>query len=240
MSAGFGTDGGGVVVQSSVRFVVPTSRRPRAAGFEDFRDAEAAADLDEFAARDDDFFLRPAREMPQHEHERRRAVVDHRGLPPRRTRRARCCVRGRSARPPRSPVCEIIFEVVVVCADCRRGPRSRAAAGSGARPRFVCSTTPVPLMTGLDTSGTIHCGRAPNVHAGDHGVERGDGGCFFRAQGGEFAPDHGGRREARNVQRAERVEQFFHGGNRAERGRGHAREARERSLQGRDASPRGP
>src|SRR6185503_16009023 len=57
----------------------PHFAKRRAAGFEDFRHSEAAADLDKFAARDHDFALWGHDEMAQHEHERRGAIVYHRG-----------------------------------------------------------------------------------------------------------------------------------------------------------------
>ena len=108
----------------------------------DVRHAEAAADLDQLAARDDHFA--PRRQRRQHEQRRRGVVVDDdRGLgagepaeqPLRRARRggrARRC-RGRirgwcSRRAPRRA---------------RRRPRA-----SGARPRLVWRITPVALMTG--------------------------------------------------------------------------------------------
>ena len=55
-------------------FVVPTSRSDRARLRHHVGHAEAAADLDQLAARDDD--LAPGRQRRQHDQRRRRVVVD--------------------------------------------------------------------------------------------------------------------------------------------------------------------
>ena len=53
----------------------------RAARFQDFADAKTAADLDEFAARDDDFVFVRSHEMANDQHQRRRTIVhDRRGF----------------------------------------------------------------------------------------------------------------------------------------------------------------
>ena len=59
-----------------VMFVVPTSRRIAPRDGHDLRDAEAAADLDELAARDDHFL--PRGQGAQDDHRGRGAVVDGR------------------------------------------------------------------------------------------------------------------------------------------------------------------
>ena len=110
---------------------------------DDVGDAEAAADLDELAARDDDL-VAGAGERRGGEQDGGGAVVDReRGLgagelgagAPRRGRGAsRGCRCRRSTRASSSPG--------------RRGSTaSRAAAASGARPRFVWTITPVALRT---------------------------------------------------------------------------------------------
>ena len=94
-----------------------------------------------------------------------------------------------------------------------------AAAGSGARPRLVCRRTPVPLMTGwMRPARRAVQGRAD---PGEHGVERGDVARVFSARRAASSRRTTAAADGRgNVQRAERLEQFFHGGNRAERGWG--------------------
>ena len=101
MSAVSRADGGGVVVERGAVGGADLAQ-PRAAGFEDFGDAETAADLDQFAARDDDFLFRAPREMPQHQDERRGAVVDDRRRF-RADRAGRGCVPGKRRGVPRSP-----------------------------------------------------------------------------------------------------------------------------------------
>ena len=109
---------------------------------DDLRDPEAAADLDELAARDDE--LAPARERGGGQQRRRRAVVDHeRGLGARElaqqrldvvvARAARAVARGR-ARGSRSPRPR------------GRPPRGRPRPAAPA-PGSVWTTTPVALST---------------------------------------------------------------------------------------------
>src|SRR5205814_8255386 len=50
----------------------------RAAGFKNFGNAKSAADLDQLAARNDDFLAFAGSEMPKDEHQGRGAVVDDR------------------------------------------------------------------------------------------------------------------------------------------------------------------
>ena len=114
---------------------------PRSRTREHVRDTKPVADLDELPARDDD--LTAFREGGEREQHRGRVVVDHeRGL------RAREALEQRSemilARAALARL-EVVLEVRV------SGPtsatRSRAASASGARPRLVCTRTPVAFST---------------------------------------------------------------------------------------------
>ena len=122
-------------------------RRPdldesRARAREHVGDPEAVADLDQLAARDDD--LAPLRERREREQHGRCVVVDdERGVGPgqaaeqvrrddpaaTRAPRARGRTRGSSSPPPTSAT------------------RASAASASGARPRFVWTSTPVAFRT---------------------------------------------------------------------------------------------
>ena len=119
----------------------PDLDEPRAGPADDLRDPDAAADLDELAARDGD--AAPAGQ-PDRERQRRGVVVRDervlgagqrdRGGPRRpgtaaRAARRRGRARAASSRRPRAPAASI------------------AAAGQGARPRLVWRMTPVALMT---------------------------------------------------------------------------------------------
>ena len=117
--------------------------QPRAGALHDLGDAEAVADLDELAARDDD--LAPAGERREREHERGRAVVDaDRRLGAGQLATSAATWSWREPRPPRGQV-----ELEVRVAARRRPARARARPRpSGARPRFVCRTTPVAFSTG--------------------------------------------------------------------------------------------
>ena len=113
-----------------------------AGGAHDVGDPELAADLDQLAARDE--HLLALGERGQREHQRRRAVVhDERGLGAgdRAQEELSCAPRGirdcRSCGRPRGRC----------SAAAARPTASTARSASGARPRFVCRTTPVALIT---------------------------------------------------------------------------------------------
>ena len=108
---------------------------------EDLGNAEAAADLDQLAARHD--HLAVARQRREHEQHRGRVVVDDEaGLGAAREREQRAAVvLARAARPGVEPVLDVGVAAGF-------GHRRRATASSGARPRFVWSSTPVALTTG--------------------------------------------------------------------------------------------
>ena len=115
---------------------------PRAAALHDVGDAEAAADLDQLAARDDG--LPSLRERVEREHQRRRAVVDDERvlgageLAEQADAVRRSAIRARRRRGRTRGSC---------IRSATRAIASIAPSASGARPRFVCSTTPVALMT---------------------------------------------------------------------------------------------
>ncbi len=110
-------DGAGVVGERSLVSRTDFTQR-RAAGFEDFRDAETTADLNEFAAGDDDFLFRVRREMPQNEHQCGSVVVhDSGGVSPAQEREIVFEI-GRAAAAFAAG--QIVFEVVVVRADLRQ------------------------------------------------------------------------------------------------------------------------
>ena len=110
---------------------------PRARARQHVRDAEAVADLDQLAARHD--HLAALGERGEREQHGRRVVVDDQrrlgaGQPP---QERRAVVLPRAARA----VGEVVLEVRVAARHLlARG--SSAASASGARPRFVCRTTP--------------------------------------------------------------------------------------------------
>ncbi len=121
----------------------PDLAEPGAGGGEEIGDAEAVADLDQLAAGQDQLAALP--ERGGDEGEGGRAVVDHDrrlggrhgGEQRRDRRRPRGGPGGRWPDPARRPWCRWP----------RRPPRRRAG-DSGARPRLVCTSTPVALRTG--------------------------------------------------------------------------------------------
>ena len=119
----------------------PDLDEPRARAGEHVRDPEAVADLDQLAARDE--HLAPLGQRGEREQHRGGVVVDDErrlgaGQPAKQRREV---VLARAARAGR----EVVLEVRVA----GRGSRTRssAASASGARPRFVCTSTPVALRT---------------------------------------------------------------------------------------------
>ena len=118
--------------------------QPRAARLENLRDAEAAADLHQLAARDDDLGRRRPAEVPQDQHQCRGVVVDDRGgLGAAENREGVLEIRRAAAARAAG---EAVFEVVVVRPDRRQ--RAMHVGPSGARPKLVWTRIPVPLMTG--------------------------------------------------------------------------------------------
>ena len=137
-----------------VRFVVPTSISFAPGPPDDLRDAHAAADLDQLAARHDD----PAASgQPDRERERRGVVVRHqRVLGTGQRDEVVLGDRGTARRAARSSRSSSRSSVTPAP---RRGCRDRGA-GHGARPRFVWTITPVALMTVLDAATAPEGGRA--------------------------------------------------------------------------------
>ena len=131
-------------------FVVGEARAVRRAGFDeprarlphDVRDAEAAADLDELAARDHDFPPRCQRRQRE-EYGGRIVVHRHRRLgagQPTEQRLENGRAASRASRSRR--------RIRGCCSRERRRPSRRSPSASGARPRFVWRTTPVALISG--------------------------------------------------------------------------------------------
>ena len=108
----------------------------RARARHDIGDAEAVADLDQLAARDDHFAA--GGQFVQRQKNRGGVVVD--GDCRARPAAARAAPPTWTSRLPRRPRGEIVFEIGVA-------GENGASGASGARPRLVCSTTPVALMT---------------------------------------------------------------------------------------------
>ena len=126
----------------------------RAARAHDVGDPELAADLDQLAARDE--HLLALRERGEREQQRRGAVVhDERGLGPGIERGSKLGAHG--AIP--APVAAVDLEVGVGRG--RLADRLDARSASGARPRFVCRTTPVALITGVSPWPRAPPGRRP-------------------------------------------------------------------------------
>ena len=120
----------------------PDLDEPRARAREHVGNAEAVADLDQLAARDDD--LATFRERGEREQHRGRVVVDdERGLGARQApEERREVVLARAA----LAALEVVLEVRVAARRPPRRARARRPA-SGARPRFVCTRTPVAFST---------------------------------------------------------------------------------------------
>ncbi len=118
-----------------VRLVVPTSRSAAPERCHDIGDAEAVADFDQFAARDDGFAARG--QFVEREKERGGVVVDRDA---RRAEQALDQAADVDVALAAAARGEIVFEVRVARKKVDGSP-------SGARPRLVCSTTPVALMT---------------------------------------------------------------------------------------------
>ena len=149
-------------------------RRPdldeaRAGAREHVGDAEAVADLDQLAARDDD--LATLGERGEREQHRGGVVVDDErrlgaGQP---AEQRRDVVLARAARARR----EVVLEVRV--AGWRPRTRSSAASASGARPRFVWTITPVALSTrrsaGRRAAASSRARRSPQVARLGAGVD---------------------------------------------------------------------
>ena len=139
-----GATGGGVIRHGGL-VGGPDLAQAAARGGEDLGNAEPAPDLDQLAARDHHLAaLGIVADGRHHQQQRGRAVVDH--------GRGRRLAQGRQR----------LFHVAPAAAalarwrgpapgSCRRRPpgrRASIAAPSGARPRLVCSRTPVALITG--------------------------------------------------------------------------------------------
>ena len=119
----------------------PDLAQDRARPGEDVGDAKAVPDLDQLAARDE--HLASLGERRQREHDRGGVVVDdERGLragQPAEDARRRGPAASR-AHPTRGRTRDSSIRAAV------RTTSSRASSASGARPRFVCTTTPVALI----------------------------------------------------------------------------------------------
>ena len=106
-------------------------------------DAEATADLDELAARDDDLAALGQRRQRQ-EHGSGIVIHDQGGFG---SRQAAEQVLGMQITRPPLPGLQVIFEVAIAGSDTRHGLAGRDVL-SGARPRLVWMITPVALITG--------------------------------------------------------------------------------------------
>ena len=120
----------------------PDLDQPRARLGDHVRHAEAAADLDQLPARDDDLAARPGQRRGRQQR-RARAVVDREA----RLGAGQLAQQRLDVRVPRAARAGRQVQLEVRVARGRRATASRAAAASGARPRFVCTITPVALST---------------------------------------------------------------------------------------------
>ena len=124
--------------------MAPISRSLAPLAFQDFGYAEPAADLDEFAARDDHFRLL-GREMAQDEHQRRRAIVDHGGgFGAAQQRQVMFEVSGA---PATFAAAQVILEVAIIGGDGARAFRPRPSRAENVRD-WCGPKMPVPLISG--------------------------------------------------------------------------------------------
>ena len=135
----------------------------RPGGAHDVRDPELSADLDQLSSGDQ--HLLAFRQRGEAEEQRGGAVVDHEGV--------FCAGEGdQQLLGPGGALASATrtaIDLEVAVAPRRDGRSDRRGQASGARPRFVCRTTPVALITGVMPVAI----RDARVDGGGHDVLRG-------------------------------------------------------------------
>ena len=148
---------GGVVVGGARAVRRPDFAQPRAALLDDVGNAERAADLDQLAARDDDFL--PAGDGREQQQRAGGVVVrqDRRLASEQRPAELRQML----VAPSAAAFLEVEFEIRVAGGDA--AARDQIAASIGERPRFVWMMMPVPLITRRSVDAVAAASALSNV-----------------------------------------------------------------------------